>query len=216
MPGYPQTAQRSMSRATLVLLTLLGMLALAAPGPLRAETLSPPTVGYSADMVIASAGVRQMVRIFRDGEKSRLTMTGPQGLQVVIRRIDKNVGYMLIPAKRIAIRMPLAGMGRSLSQLAEKDTVATVVGRERVNGVETTKYRIRSPNPDGGVTTGFAWLTRENIVMRFIGTSEKNGRRISVRIELANLRVGPQDPAEFEIPPGFRIMSPGGQGMPAN
>lgn len=215
MAGYPQTAARSMSRANPIFLALLVALTPVVPGSLRAETLSPPTVGYSADMVIASAGSKQAVRISRDGAKSRLTVAGPQGPQVIIRRNDKNVAYMLVPAARIAIRVPLSGMGRSLSQLTGKETVATAVGRERVNGVETTKYRIRSPNPDGGVTEGFAWLTRENIVMRFVGTSEKKGRRNPVRVEIANLRIGPQDPGKFEIPPGFRVMSPGAQGMPA-
>ena len=79
MAGYPESGTRSMSRATPALLALLAALTLAVPGSSRAETLSPPTVGYSADMVIASAGSKQAVRISRDGAKSRLTVAGPQG-----------------------------------------------------------------------------------------------------------------------------------------
>lgn len=78
----------------------------------------------------------------------------------------------------------------------------TEIGPERVDGYDTTKYRVKAEDPDGDEILGHFWVTEERIPVRmemdFQLESEQQQSHIVVRLE--DLEVGPQDPALFEVP----------------
>jgi hypothetical protein len=92
----------------------------------------------------------------------------------------------------------------------------TVVGQEKVNGIEATKSKIVARARDGSKLGGFWWTTREGIVVKLDALSVEKGKKDRIKLQLANLQLRRQDPALFEIPRGFSKMPlpgmPGGGG----
>jgi hypothetical protein len=78
--------------------------------------------------------------------------------------------------------------------------------------VNTTKSKIIMTGPKGEKMGGFMWATRDNIVVKMdaIAIDKKDKHRF--KTELTNLKIGKQDTALFEIPPGYSKMS---MGMPS-
>ena len=78
------------------------------------------------------------------------------------------------------------------------------VGREAVNGVATTKYRVAHRADDGTRIDGFVWLTSSGVPMRGDGAvSVPNGKRTPFAWELSQLQIGPQPASLFQPPDGF-------------
>ena len=101
------------------------------------------------------------------------------------------------------------GMAGTAPDDESKGTVEhEVIGRETIDGEETTKYRFQVSTP-GGSSNGFAWVTDDGILMRSesettTGDADRTpGRMVTT---LQELRVGPQDPALFELPSDYQKM----------
>lgn len=94
-------------------------------------------------------------------------------------------------------------MSRALAEKIE-------VGRERVDGIEATKYRVRFAEVEGASLIGHLWVSAENIILRVEGTTldkEKNQSR-PFRMTLRSLRLVPQALELFAVPKGFTQVSP--------
>ncbi len=84
------------------------------------------------------------------------------------------------------------------------DVAGAAVGREAVNGVATTKYRVAHRADDGTRIDGFVWLTSSGVPMRGDGAvSVPNGKRTPFAWELSQLQIGPQPALLFQPPDGF-------------
>jgi hypothetical protein len=92
-----------------------------------------------------------------------------------------------------------------LAELDEPTLRRWPVGHETVDGVRTTKYRLDHTAADGSRARGFAWLSERGVLMRLDGTLSRahGGRPMQIRMELAHVAIGPQDPALFRLPPGL-------------
>jgi hypothetical protein len=84
------------------------------------------------------------------------------------------------------------------------------LGRETVNGVDTTRYRILMRD-DERDTEGLYWLSDEKIPMRMQVTPQ-DGSYDTVTIETTDLSIGPQADELFELPAGAQAMSMGNLG----
>ena len=81
-------------------------------------------------------------------------------------------------------------------------------GQETVNGIATTKYTI-DENLPGGRIAGSLWLSRDGIPMKCDGKFEpKIGKRSTIYWELRDVKLGKQDETLFEVPQGYRKLSP--------
>ena len=85
----------------------------------------------------------------------------------------------------------------------------TVVGKETINGMETTKYKTIYEGPDGRFG-GFTWFTDDNIAVKGFIVSETKGEKQRLQWTMTNVQRGAQPAALFELPPGARPM--GGMG----
>src|SRR6185437_15447616 len=94
------------------------------------------------------------------------------------------------------------GFTRAAAELREHDLLSTKLGEEVIDGQRTTKYRVEHTARDGTEVDGYVWLTREGIPMRLDGmyTPAQGGKPTPFHMELSNVRVGPQDPALFDVP----------------
>lgn len=88
----------------------------------------------------------------------------------------------------------------------------TKVGRETVNGFDTTRYRVIYGGPDGRYE-GDAWFTDDNIGVRCDMTATTEGDSTRVLFEITQLDLGPQADQLFEIPAGYQKFDVGALGM---
>ena len=138
-----------------------------------------------------------------------------------ILRFDKGVMWILMPKQRMYMERPIpsdSGGSDNLKYLEKKK-----LGKETVNGISATKYKTVAQDPQGNRLEGFSWLTDDGILVKNDMQVSDGGRKMQVRSEISDLKVGEQDPALFEVPQGFSKFSmpagmpgglPGGMKIP--
>lgn len=60
---------------------------------------------------------------------------------------------------------------------------------------------------------GFMWMSKDNIMVKMDAVAIDKGSKNRFKSELTNIKIGKQDPALFEIPPGYQKMSMPGMDM---
>jgi len=172
--------------------------------------MQPVAVEYSADSYMESAdGIMQGIVYSAPGKERReYLMDGEKSVMIV--RHDKKVVWMLRPEEKTYMEMKLPKEGRK-GDLSNYKIENTTVGPETVNGVKTTKNKMIMTGPKGDKLGGFSWVTKDNIVVKLdaIAVDKKSKERF--KIELKDLKVGKQNPAQFEIPSDYTKMD---MGMP--
>jgi outer membrane lipoprotein-sorting protein len=196
------------SRLTLIVLfATLG--SLLASGSTSAAGYPEPKQPYSADLTMRlsdGSGNEQYTSRGREyyskGNRRReMTVMGRETVR--IERPDQGLSWTLIPSTKTYLEhregQSRRDGGEMPDPLGNDENVALKkIGAETVNGVEAGKYQVEME--DG---KGTAWMTAQNIPVRFVGTMEAEGRTMEIRIDYENIRVGPQGAALFERPSGY-------------
>lgn len=186
---------------------------LAAAG--NAAALEGPRVDYSADYEVETAEGRFAGRLHASPGKERRELRLDGEAAVIITRQDRKALWMLLPEEKAYVEMK-PGEAPDGVDLSGLEVEQTVVGQEKVNGIEATKSKIVARARDGSKLGGFWWTTREGIVVKLDALSVEKGKKDRIKLQLANLQLRRQDPALFEIPRGFSKMPlpgmPGGGG----
>jgi len=191
--------------------------------PAGADKLPRPTVGYAADLVMQTdeggqggpMTVTGRLYATPDRQRREIEMMGRRS--VLITRRDKGVIWILMKEQSMYMEQRI-DQGDDPDPFADWDTAnlkMTRLGKERVNGVKATKYRVEIDNDHGGRESGLLWLTKDNIPVRMEATDTSEGAPHHVTMDYKNLKVGKQDPKLFKIPTGYRPMVvPSFGGMP--
>ncbi len=195
------------------------LLCLAATDASLAEGFPEPAVGYSARSYTEADSATLRSKVYYSPGKERREMEG--GTVVMIARRDRNVVWQIFPGQRTFIEHSLTGPGGE-GALAMRDYRADFrverqdMGSETIDGMSTMKSRITVTGPEGKRFTGFMWTAREGIVVKVEAASKEDGRQTDMKFRLEDLKIGPQDPSLFEIPPGYTRTEPPGDmlGMP--
>lgn len=196
------------SSLTRQLLSLIATLCIA--GAVPAQDL--PNVEYSADQTMEHAEGAMQGKVYYAPGKERREMNQGGMNMANITRHDKKVVWMLMPEMKTYMEMPM-GAGAPASNpgdLSGYKMEHSEVGKETLNGVPTTKSKLVMTAPDGSKLGGFMWSTKEGIMVKMDAISMQEGKKMRIKQELTNLKIGKQDPQLFEIPPGYQAM----QGMP--
>ncbi len=175
-----------------------------------------PDVSYSAVRVLESEQGSFRQRFHYAPDMTRSEMNAGGDTVATITRDDLGVIWVLMGSS-----MYMETSMNDIEAYAENtegspDAMEVVeyteVGRERVDGYDTTKFRVRAEDADGDELLGYYWVTDEGIPVRmemdFYLESEKKQSKVVVRLE--DLVVGPQDPALFEVPAGAQKFDAGG------
>jgi hypothetical protein len=72
-----------------------------------------------------------------------------------------------------------------------------------IEGVNVTKYKTIATSADGKKFGGFSWRTKEGIQVKLDLLYKEGEEKHRMTTELRNLKIGPQDPQLFEVPPGY-------------
>jgi hypothetical protein len=197
-----------------------GMLLLASLAARAAELPEDwrnPAVAYEGTRLIQAGGhtISSKFHYAPPGKHRQEMDQG--GMQIVtILREDKGVVWSIIgPGMYMETAFGEEVQGRDPGRgLVLPDDTEVVefeeLGRETVNGVDTTRYRILMRD-DERDTEGLYWLSDEKIPMRMQVTPQ-DGSYDTVTIETTDLSIEPQADELFELPAGAQAMSMGNLG----
>ena len=184
-------------------LTVLG---LSLPVPAGAAVLGDPQISFSADRLLEYGGKTMSGKLFsRPGAQRHEQDIG--GIkQIVLLQGEHSRGWLLLPGLGSFIEFNFAP---AMAELGDPDLLGTPLGRERVNGIATTKYRIEHTARDGTEIEGYLWLSHDGIPVKLNGSYLQPNRKDAekLRMELTNIKPGPQAAALFELPPGMGKLS---------
>jgi len=190
---------------------LLMVAAITVAGTAQAAKPAQPQVEYSADTTMETAEVSMKGHVNYAPTRERREMVTDGGdKMIMITRRDKKMSWTLMPSEKMYMEMSLDQASAQAKDDTSKYKIEqTVVGPETVNGVNTTKSKIIMTGPKGEKMGGFMWVTKDNIVVKMDAIAIDKKDKYRFKTELADIKVGKQDPALFEIPPGYSKMSTG-------
>jgi hypothetical protein len=193
-------------RARCLALMFLPLAALpAVAGRASAETLGDAHVGFSAERILIINGQSYVGKMWHMPGEQRHEQDLPAMKPVFILRAGNAFGDVILPQLHTVIQFALP---KELSLLGDPGLLRKPVAREIVNGVATTKYAVEEDSP-AGRTMGSLWLSREGIPMRCDAQFDTgNGKPSTIHWELRHVKLGKQDAALFEIPPGYAKLPP--------
>lgn len=176
--------------------------------------LAPPKVEYSAEVTMTGDGDTVAGKVHRAGEKERREITVEGDTEVIIIRLDRKLIWSLSPDEKLYLESTLdEALGRPPGQEGQpRDPQLTLTpdGGETIEGLHTTKQSVRGTDVDGTPIEGDVWVSDDGIVLRAESVVvDEDGGRHSIRMELHHIRVAPQDPKLFEIPPGYKRVTQG-------
>lgn len=181
-----------------------------APATSAAQTTGggkPPALffrPFSADQVATSGKERHRAKIFASEKAFRMEAREQGEEAITILRFDRRVMWVLQPSEKIALEMPMK-WGNSFEQAAREPDAKverTELGLEKVGPYLCTKFRVRVTS-QGKTYSGIQWAAPEleGFVVKMMDEETKD------TVEYENIRLGPPDPALFEIPPGYSKMT---------
>jgi len=181
-----------------------------------ADTFPHPKVEFSADMTmtIKQAGTTQPYIIkgkiysIKGKERREISSFGRQ--TAIINDRDNDQMWTLMPDQKMVMANEHPGARKDpASMIRDGELKMTRIGTEKVSGQKATKYKIESTEKGEGAFSGFAWLNKQNIPVRFEGTASEDGIRQDIEIEYADIVVAQQDPQLFVVPSDYRQMNTG-------
>jgi hypothetical protein len=174
-----------------------------------ANAFAPPTltVEYSADRRIETDSGDMQGRVVAS-PKAQRNETSMQGMTtVMILRTDKKIGWLLMPAQKMYKELDLNKASKQAGAVTPEQTNLELVGQETISGQSANKYKFVMKDKSAG---GFLWYTATGIPVKMDVLSKSGGKSTRMTVTLENIQVGPQDPAEFEVPAGYSALSGGG------
>ncbi|MBI5562047.1 MAG: DUF4412 domain-containing protein [Deltaproteobacteria bacterium] len=203
-----------MKKTAVVFAFLLAALGLGLPA--RAERLKDVATDYSADGVMDSGGMQMASRIYHSMNKERMEQDMEGVRQTIILRTDKKIAWVLMPEMRMYMEMNYGSLSGKTYNPEDMDYTLVEEGKETVNGIQTTRYKMTARDKNGKKFDGSLWLTPEGIMVKIDAVSKGKKSDERVKMELRNLKIAPLDRALFEVPSGYsKMQGMGGMGTDA-
>ncbi len=162
-----------------------------------------PNLSYQATRIMETKDGRFELkeRVAPQKRAMQMDMGGMSGTMVI--REDENRAFFTMPSMGMYRDMK---MTEAMKQSNQNMNVSNVekVGRETIEGFETTKYKTEFSDKDGK-GAGFMWIADEGFPIKMdmiYKTRRMKGQRMTM--SLTDIELGPQDPSHFEIPPGLK------------
>lgn len=194
-------------KKALLFMTLLVGNAIAAD---EAMTTAPPGV----DPDVSFSGIRHIESIEGAADmmirqapgKSRIEMQNKRTPMTLIQRHDLGVNYMLIPRMKMYQEIKPDQLQIKMANLSYLNVEEA--GSDEIGGETCAKYRAQFENNQGHRGKGHYWVSTQGIMMKVEMTIDRPGRDAEqVSFVMSDVEVGPQDPAQFEVPDGFAKMN---------
>src|SRR5579871_1554351 len=155
-----------------MLFTMIVALSANAMDEARAALLGDASVPYSAERVVTVNGRAYSGRVFHTPGHQRHEQTIQGFAQVVLLDASAKRGWLVLPDLKTYVEFAFPKL---MADLGDPALRREPVGRETVNGVPTTKYRIDHTAADGTHAEGFLWISAQGVMMRLDGTVARPG-----------------------------------------
>jgi len=134
----------------------------------------------------------------------------------VIARLDRNLCWVVVAEPRFAIETDLSALDLPLDVLNGGGDMRQIrEGRERVNGLDTTRVRVERNASSGSSFSGHIWATDQGVIARLAGEGVSRGRRAWTLMNFRDVQIGPLDPGLFEAPHGIQLVAVKGADLAA-
>jgi hypothetical protein len=165
-----------------------------------AETLGDARVGFSAERVLVIDGQNFVGQMWHMPGQQRHEQDFPAIRSVFLLHAGSAIGDAILTQLHTVVEFAIP---KELSLLGDPNLLRKPVGQETVNGIATTRYVVDEDTPSGRAT-GTLWLSEEGIPMRCDAHFRAKNEKVStIHWELRHVKIGKQDAALFEIPPGY-------------
>jgi hypothetical protein len=157
---------------------------------------------FSADVYMGMPGKppAHTGKTYVSGDMYRMEVSGGGASMISIIRLDRNMSYMIMPAQKMYMEMPLKAADLAMSSKPNPNVQRQEVGRETIDGHPTIKYRV-SVTSGGRTSTGYQWMATDiNFPVKYTGDDGSS-------IEYRSIKVGILAPSLFEIPAGYTKMA---------
>lgn len=187
------------------MLVVAGMLAaVPARAAERALDLLDVPVSYTADFSVSSDKGTYHGTVWHAPGRERRDFGTAGGGQTVLLRRDTDSAYLMKPSGRWYVGLGFQAVGALAGGIDTLTVDRRRVRDESVGAIRATRYKVAASGPKGARFDGDAWFTREDILVRAVGTlTEGNGKAAEVEMVLSDLKVGRVDERVFELPAGW-------------
>ena len=180
---------------------LLGLVfATGAQAALVGDTKAP----FSAERSVVTNGKSYQGRVYAAPGMQRHEQS-LNGLPIIaILRADRQVAWVILPGLHVYAEFAFP---KAVTDYDGMAALGAPVGVETVSGLRSARYRLEHEGSDGSALDGWVWMNDDGIVTKLDGTyTSKSSKVVKASFLLTNIKLGPQDPALFEIPPGCKKM----------
>ena len=182
--------------------------------PAQADPRQPPTVEYSATLVLTQDGQSPVTqKVFYSQGRLRTEQVDSRGMEVTIVDGPKKMVTILYRTVRGYEQWEHDGSDPG-APMAGQDIRIEKLGEEAVNGIPAVKNKISGKTPEGKEFEMTVWTSKENIQLKMAGTDTIDGKSVAIGAELKDVKVGPQAPALFAVPAGYRKAPAGAPSTP--
>ncbi len=126
---------------------------------------------------------------------------GMSGLMVI--REDQQRAFFMMPEMGMYREMKFTDAMQQSNQSMETYNIEKV-GRENVEGYDSTKYKTKFKDPNGK-GAGFIWVADEGFAVKMdmiYASRGMKGERMTITMK--DVKLEPQDPSHFELTPGLK------------
>ncbi len=145
-------------------------------------------------------------RLWRSARALRHESDAPGRAHLLIARLDRNVGWLTLPGLGVALETDLSALGLPPEAASGGGLHQAIEGRERVNGLDTTRIRVWRAAGTSARFDGHVWRTESGVIARIDGEGELHGRRGRARIDFHDPRIGRLDDGLFAPPRDLRLL----------
>ena len=165
-------------------------------------------VEYTATSLIGTGERSMPGRLWRTYSALRHESKQHGRSLTVIARLDRNLCWVVAAEPRFAIETDLSALDVPLDVLNGGGDMRQIrEGRERINGLDTTRVRVERNASSGSSFSGHIWATDQGVIARLAGEGESRGRRGRTLMNFRDLQIGPLDPGLFEAPRGVQFVA---------
>jgi len=180
-----------------------GAVLICAPGAIA----QAPARDFSADVIHTTGKKVTNEKVYSSEKAVRIEKDEKGKKSISIMRLDRKQLLVLMPDQKSY--MDMGTFGQSTADLVSSMEGAKVdrqaQGSESVGPYHCDKYRVQTTY-EGHVYTGIEWDAKELNGFPVKQADEKG----SWSKEYQNVKLGPQDPSLFEVPPDYKRIDLGG------
>jgi len=159
----------------------------------------PPAMQPTRDVTVTyRTGSGQTMRMAWQVAANRMRMDMPAQSAAVIVDIRAQTAIMVMEQRRMALRVAFDPATLPFNPAApDATTHFTRQGTATILGLACTNWRM-----EGGPADGAGCITADGVMLRGISQTASGASMV----EATEVSYGPQDPARFEVPPGFQTV----------